>query len=333
MKLLRYFSKGWYRLLAAVVLLAALLLPDVGTPEVLTEGEWPELTADGFMPGQEEFVYADAEVGLWRYCGPDLKIEIIRRSEKEPRQVIWYEAEVRSKKDNFKPITAFRGEHFRKTDWPETVCSKRGAVLAINGDYSCGRWANMRYKKKRYLVGIQIRDGEIFNTETHKSGGTSFPNMDTLALYPDLRMEVHESKELTAEEYVAAGAADVLSFGPWLIRDGEINPLLDKFPTSTAPRTAIGMVAPGYYWAMMLEGRYQESRGGTLSFLAEKMLEKGCTTGFNLDGGETSCILFMGKQINKVGNSHNRKGYARKGAEFLAIGTSALVEGYDPDAE
>lgn len=296
------------------------------------EGEWPLLDQDGFLP-EGEFVYADEDSGIWRYCSPVLKVEILRYSETEPRQVIWYEAEVWSKEGNFKPVTAVQGEHFRKTDWPETVCSKRGAVLAINGDYSCGRWANMRSRKNQYKVGIQIRDGEIFNTQTQKSGSTSFPNMDTLALYPDGRMEVHDSRELTAEEYVAAGAGDVLSFGPWLIRDGEINPKLDRFPTSTAPRTVIGTTGPGHYFAMMLEGRHRDSRGCTLSFMAEKLLARGCTAGFNLDGGETSCILFMGKQLNKVGNAHNKKGYARKGAEFLAIGTSSLVEGYDPDAE
>ena len=49
-----------------------------------------------------------------------------------------------------------------------------------------------------------------------------------------------------------------------------------------------------------------------------------------MDGGETSCMLFMGKQINKVGNASSKKGYARKEPEFLAIGTSTLVEGYEP---
>ena len=83
---------------------------------------------------------------------------------------------------------------------------------------------------------------------------------------------------------------------------------------------------------MMVEGRSKNSKGGEIGFLAEKMLKRGCVTAFNLDGGETSCILFMGKQINIVGTVHNNRGFARKGAEFLSIGISALVEGYDPEA-
>lgn len=316
-----------YTWLAAVLALALTLICGLA----LGEGEWPELDAEGFVT-EGEFVYQDPEAGLWRYCSPTLKVEVIRCTETEPLKEIWYEAEVWSRGEVFGFVTAEQGEHFRKVDWPETVCTKRGAVLAINGDYACGRWSNMRYPKERNKVGILLRDGEIQNTESKKSGNTSFPNLDTLALYDDGRMEVYDSKELTAEEYVALGARHVMAFGPWLIRDGELNPLLAKFEKNRAPRTAIGMVAPGHYFAMMVEGRHKDSKGGTLDFLAEKLLARGCTVGFNLDGGETSCIMFMGKQINVVGNVHNGRGFARKGAEFLAIGTSALVEGYDPDA-
>ena len=99
-----------------------------------------------------------------------------------------------------------------------------------------------------------------------------------------------------------------------------------------APRTAIGMIEPGHYIAIMAEGRLKESKGLTMTRLAEKMQERGCICALNMDGGETSCILFMGKQICKV-DADNRYGYARKEAEFLAIGTSLLVEGYLPPEE
>lgn len=326
------FFPGFRRGRACVLgVCAAMVLIGLALPALAAE-EWPALNGEGFLD-EGEFVSADPEAGIWRYCSGTLKVEIIRCTETKPLPRIWYEAEVWSRKETFGMITAFGDEHFRRTDWPPKVCSRRGAVLALNGDYACGRWGNMRYKKQRFKVGIQIRDGVIYNTESHQSGGTSFPNLDTLALYPDGNMEVHDSRELPAEAYLERGARDVLSFGPWLIRDGVLNERLSKFSDTRAPRTAIGMVAPGHYFAMMLEGRHKYSKGGSLSFLAERLLARGCTTGFNLDGGATSCILFMGRQINTVGASPSERGYARKGAEFLAIGTSALVEGYDPEAD
>ncbi len=339
----KYGWKESSRMIRALLLIVCLLPLSAGakTAENKTvsvgrivqteDGSWPELNGNGFLE-DGEFVYENPEDGIWRYCSATLKVEIIRRSETEPLKEIWYEAEVWSREETFGFVTAVQGEHFRKTDWPVNVCSKRGAVLAINGDQACNRWGNMPYPKERYKVGIEIRDGIIANDQTKKSGNTGFPPLDTLALYPDGNMEVYDSKELTAEEYLEKGALHVLSFGPWLIRDGVLNERLAKFSKSRAPRTAIGMVEPGHYFAMMLEGRARNSKGGDLTFLAQRLLDKGCVTGFNLDGGETSCMLFMGKQINEVGNVHNSRGYARKGAEFLSIGISALVENYDPDA-
>ena len=303
----------------------------VCSSSVCAEGEWPALNSEGYLD-EGEFVYENPEAGVWRYCSQTLKVEVLRRTESEPLKEIWYEAEVWSRSETWGTVTAVQGEHFRKVDWPCKVCSKRGAVLAINADYANGRWGNKRYPKERYKIGVLLRDGEICNSESFHAGSTHFPNMDTLALYDDGGMEVYYNQELTAEQYVAMGARDVFAFGPWLIRDGKLNDALEKIGTSRAPRTAIGMVEKGHYFAMMLEGRHRDSKGGSVAFLAQKLLARGCTVGFNLDGGETACILFMGKQINKVGSAHSVRGHARKSSEFLAIGTSALVEGYDPDA-
>ena len=74
----------------------------------------------------------------------------------------------------------------------------------------------------------------------------TFPNLDNLALYADGNMEVYYSDEKTAQEYQEMGAVDVLAFGPVLVRDGQLNTeALEKYGTSHAPRTAIGMVEKG----------------------------------------------------------------------------------------
>ncbi len=313
-----------------LLLLLLLLTMAAAAPARAGEaGDWPELNAEGYLD-EGEFVYEDPENGIWRYCSETLKVEILKKTETKPAKLIWYEAEIWSRKEIFGFVTNEPGKHFQSADWPTKVCSKNGAVFAINGDYASNRWNNIHYPKQRYKVGILLRDGEIMSRETKKSGGTSFPNLDTLAIYPDGNLEVHESRDLTAEEYQEKGAIDVLAFGPWMIRDGEFNPHLPKFDGYKAPRTCLGMIEPGHYIAIMAEGRHKQSKGATLTQLAEKLADRGCTLAFNMDGGETSCMLFMGKQINKVGNASSKKGYARKEPEFLAIGTSTLVEGYEP---
>ena len=303
-------------------LLATLLLV---CSTCLAEGEFPQLNADGFLD-EGEFVYANEAEGVWRYASQDLKIEIIRRSEEEPIKVRWYEAEVWSKGDEvWRLFTNEEGKHMSTNSWPYIVAQKNQAVLAISTDF-----AQYRYPKRDTSVGIIIRDGKVFSQKTRKSTYKGFPNLDVLALYPDGRMEVYDSDEKTADEYLAMGVTTTLAFGPYLIRDGVINTEgLAHLSKSRNPRAAIGMVEPGHTFAMMLEGRCKESKGGTVDFLAEKMLARGCTTAFNLDGGETACILFMGEQLNIVGGANNKAGNARRTTELLGIGVSDQVPKYE----
>ena len=218
----------------------------------LAEGEFPELNEQGFLD-EGEFVYENADDGIWRYVSETLKVEIKKYVQSSPKR-IWYEAEV----------------------W-------------TNGDEAF------------HMIPANPDD---------RMGGD---------------MQVFLSNEKTAEEYLAMGAYDVLAFGPYLIRDGELNEFgLETYGLSHAQRTAIGMVEPGHYFAMMLEGRHSKSSGDGISFLAEKLYERGCTQAFNLDGGATSCIVFMGKQLN-ISNAEYPRASARGTAEILGIGTSELV--------
>lgn len=288
------------------------------------EGEFPELNEDGFLD-DGEFVYENDEEGVWRYASATLKVEIYRRTQDSPKQ-IWYEAEIWSGDgERFRMIPNDPEKRMTSQAYPYKIARNNRTVFALSSDYAQLRIA----QKKR--VGIILRDGEIISDRTLAQNKGTFPNLDTLALFADGDMQVFWSDEKTAEEYQEMGAVDVLAFGPWLIRDGELNAAaLKKYGTSSAQRTAIGMVEKGHYFAMMLEGRHSNSKGAGISFLAERLLEKGCTTAFNLDGGQTSCIMFMGRQLCQI-NKTKRNASSRKTAEILGIGASELVaEADDP---
>lgn len=285
----------------------------------LAEGEFPELNEQGFLD-EGEFVYENADDGIWRYVSETLKVEIKKYVQSSPKR-IWYEAEVWTNGDEaFHMIPANPDDRMGGDEWPYMIARENRTVLAINSDY-----AQNRIDSKKEKTGIIIRDGEILFEETKGANTNGFPNLDTLALLPGGDMQVFLSNEKTAEEYLAMGAYDVLAFGPYLIRDGELNEFgLETYGLSHAQRTAIGMVEPGHYFAMMLEGRHSKSSGDGISFLAEKLYERGCTQAFNLDGGATSCIVFMGKQLN-ISNAEYPRASARGTAEILGIGTSELV--------
>lgn len=315
-------------LLAVMLMLLPTALAEDAANPTLEAGAFPVLNEAGFLD-VGEFVYENDEAGVWRYVDDKLKVEIYRCHGKNQKgsNLTWYEAEVWSREDEvWRLFTNNPGKHMSGNAWPYIVAQKNQTVLAINTDF-----AQHRYPKKNNSVGIVIREGRVFSAKTRVTSNKAWPPLDVLALYPDGRMEIYESADKTAEEYLEMGVTSTLCFGPWLIRDGQLN--TEEFATMNLgnnPRTAIGMVEPGHTFAMMLEGRDKErSVGAFLDFLAQRMYEKGCTLAFNLDGGETSCMLFMGKQISTVGGVSNKLGSARKTTEILGIGVSELVPDYE----
>ena len=291
-------------------------------PDARGDG-FPYLNEEGFLE-EGEYVEANEEEGVWRYCSDVLRIEILRQESEDPNQT-WYEAEIWCAEGSAGPrvVMADAEKWPRATEYPYKLTRKRGTVLAVSGDFS-----HLRAQQKA-RTGIVIRDGKVLSDRTWKAGSSHFPNLDCLAIWPDGEMQVFDSDERTAEEYLADGAVDVLAFGPWLIRDGKLNEEgIRKYGKSSAQRVAVGMVEKGHYFFMMLEGRIKRSRGAGIGFLAERLMEKECTVGFNLDGGQTASIVFMGHQLCKMDNK-NRNLSSRRAGDVLGVGESEQVAGID----
>ena len=253
-------------------LLLALILLCGTAAAAAEEGAFPALNDAGFLDSGE-FVWEDAENGVWRYASDTLRIEIYRREQKKPARV-WYEAEIFCAEGSAGPrMVANDPENWKNNrDYPHKIARKNGTVLAVSSDFAQLRIPNRKTSNTK--AGIIIRDGKILWDKTKKQNGKGFPNLDCLAIWPDGDMKVYYSDELTAEEYLEAGAVDVLAFGPILIRDGKLNEEgLNKYGTSHAQRTAVGMVEKGHYWFMMLEGRITRSKGDSIRFLAEKLFD------------------------------------------------------------
>ena len=304
-------------------LLTALMILWTGCIAAAEEkGEFPALNDAGFLDSGE-FVWEDDENGVWRYASDTLRIEIFRRQQKQPARV-WYEAEVFCAEGSAGPrMIANDPEHWKTAasmEYPYKIARKYGTVLAISNDFG-----QLRLQQKKSRPGILIRDGKVWSDRTKKKGVKDFPNLDCLAIWPDGDMKVYYSNEKTAEEYLADGAIDVLAFGPILIRDGKLNEeALKKYDTSHAQLTAEKKKKKGHYFFMMLEGRIKRSKGDGISFLAEKLQEKGCTLAFNLDGGETACIVFMGHQLCKL-KDRKKPLSSRRTSDILGVGTSELL--------
>ncbi len=283
--------------------------------------QWPQRRPDGFLPqGAEEFVFADPEAGRFIYLSDSLQVHIERHSGRYNRKkVIWYMADIRFEEPNsFRAYSADPARPSRTQDRPERMAAKNKVIYAQNGDLFSFRL----YNKDR--VGLIIRDGKVLHEDTYTRPVAKIPPLDELALYADGHIEMNTPGVKSAQQYIEQGARDVLAFGPILFKDRIKDDRLDQSFTHREPRSALGVVGPGHFVGIMVEGRNDRSAGAPLRFVADRLLDAGCVEAFTLDGGQTAAMVFMGKNVMDPGIY---SGYqkVRKQQDIIGIGISELV--------
>ena len=289
----------------------------------------PALNAKGFLD-EGEYLYSSEDEGLWIYVSQTSKV-IIQRKYDATQPLTWFEADLYGDLDAGEMLRTVQNDPEKmgkvRVDATETA-KKHNVVFAMNTDYYTYRVAvnNNRH------TGIVIRDGRILYDDpyTEKQVTNSmFPNLDMLAFMPDGSLKVYHSWEKTAQEFIDEGVQTVYSFGPYLLLDGKVSERAYANNENKNPRCAIGMVGPGHYVAIMCEGRLKRSAGVTISYLAKMMRAKGCQVAFNMDGGQTAVMVFMGKQLNQIGAYDGGKTNSRPTSEVLGFGTSEQVGTYE----
>lgn len=188
--------------------------------------------------------------------------------------------------------TAFAQNSYGKNITASTseMAEEHDAILAINGDYYGAQ-------ERGYV----IRNGVIYRD----SAGAN----EVLCILTDGSLLVVSPEDYTAQELLDMGTWQAFSFGPGLIEDGQIsvstNDEVGKAKASN-PRTAIGMIDELHYVFVVSDGRTEESEGLSLYELAEFMQSLGVQTAYNLDGGGSSTMVFMGKVINNPTTNGNK---------------------------
>ncbi len=280
----------------------------IPTPEptpVPTPEPTPSPTPDPYFPDKEE-VSADAEGGHWLYRSPTLFVEVTRHTNDVPQT--WFVAEIRLKESE-KEIAGFArpDKPGLNTKALYKIAREYKSVIAVNGDYMD--------RVSSDLKGFIIRDGEVYVQDDRA---------DTLAFYPDGTMRAFHPGETFVEQLLDEGVTNSFSFGPTLIRDGQIEPDLKKrHLASRQPRTAVGMIEPYHFLLVVVDGRSSKySKGMTYDEMAEVFASYGCEVAFNLDGGRSATMTFMGNNINKYSGSFTGQ---RGVPDALMFGHSELV--------
>jgi exopolysaccharide biosynthesis protein len=205
---------------------------------------------------------------------------------------------------------AFANNSFGRNiiDYTSTIAEQNNAIFAINGDYYGFR-----------TDGIVIRNGVIYREVPARMG---------LAFYKDGTMKIYDETQTSAQALLDAGVWNTLSFGPALVENGvvinnngtiNIDTNLGNHPVSgNQPRTGIGIIDANHFIFVVVDGRSTGySRGVSLDEFAQIFKDLGCTDAYNIDGGGSSTMYFLGRVVN---NPLGR-GQERGTSDILFIGS------------
>lgn len=169
------------------------------------------------------------------------------------------------------------------TEKTSTIANNNNAIIAINGDY-------YGVQEK----GFVLKNGVIYRDTISK-------DQEDLVIYKDGTFQMIIEDEVNLKNLLDCGAYNILSFGPGLLKNNEIqvsiNQEVGKAKASN-PRTAIGIIEDLHYVFVVSDGRTNESEGLSLYELAEFMQDLGVNLAYNLDGGGSSTMYFNGKLVN-----------------------------------
>ena len=176
-----------------------------------------------------------------------------------------------------------------------TALARRvNAVLAIDGDYYF-------YTGKGFI----LRQGTVYRNLL--DGSTDVLLIDEFGDFQVIRNAMPES----CSNYMnGRRIINAMYFGPALVLDGQV--VRNVSGTNMAydqgrQRMCIAQVGPLEYMCICCAGPARGSEGMTLQVFADFVAGFGVQTAYNLDGGDSTMLIFNGEKINDVNNASSRK--------------------------
>lgn len=173
------------------------------------------------------------------------------------------------------------------------IAKRQNAVLAIDGDYF-----------SYYPYGIVMRQGVLYRDKLRKE-------RDVLAVDEDGDFHIFlvPDKGEVPAVYKGKKLIDAFHFGPALVVDGEIGSLDASYwlaPESKRQRMCIAQTGPLEYMALCCAGPQRGSEGMDLLQFAQLAKELGAVTAYNLDGGDSTMLIFNNEKVNDKENQNTR---------------------------
>lgn len=176
----------------------------------------------------------------------------------------------------------------------EEIAEENGAAAVINGGafsdpVGTGTGGNP--------LGILIANGKVVYKDSLQTYNIIGMNRDNVLVLGKYTLKQIQGMEIR----------DAVSFGPFLIVNGE--PAITKGDGGwgIAPRTAIGQKKDGTILMLVIDGRQLGSIGATLKDVQDIMLEHGAFNAANLDGGSSSVLFYEDKIVNHPSSKYGER--------------------------
>lgn len=196
--------------------------------------------------------------------------------------------------------TAFAGDDFRSGIYEAVsdIADRYSPVIAINADFC-------RYHRE----GVIIRNGELLRAQNIKKHHLLIVDKDgNLSALTDRTGK----QGLVANSLEQDETWQTFEFGPVLVENGEAVELPKSFYVNCNegydnPRTAIGQKGPLHYVIIVVDGRREGySTGASIPQVQQLFLDEGVDFAFNLDGGGSTTLYFLGEVINMPSGGKER---------------------------
>ena len=262
-------DSGWLSLLAP-----AACAEEEETPYVLPVDMTP-----GMKPNPELFTEAGYE---------DDSIRVQMETRETDGDVIWRIAWVEIASPT-QLRTAYAGKNIKanKKGFASVMARDCNAIVAIDGD---------NYVSEPDKHKFEYRMGEKRRADSNR-----IKDILIIDENGDFHTFIKSVGAETFEQDTGHQIVNAFMFGPALVHEGAISadPSYGYNPNGRQPRVAIGQLDRlSYVMVVADNATANDYIGVTHQELAEFMLELGCVEAYNLDGGNSSALLYNGKFYN-----------------------------------
>ena len=176
------------------------------------------------------------------------------------------------------------GAYGTRSEYGRDMAVRENAILAINGSYN---------------QGLILYKGEVLqNLRANKGWNSGAVGI----IYEDGSLKTFYLKTETfdVKKEIEKGAVYGWQFGPIIIRDGEQGPGATSYPNmGYKARNILGYYEPGHYVVVYCDNQHKDANGMDAQMMVNLMKSLGVKEAFNLDGGTSAVLVFMGEVINQ----------------------------------